>query len=89
MRLRVSVTPSPGTHFTAHVYGESSMCGSPDVSSTNHSGTEVASVWWGEDPLDILPNGVDDSQLITIEVRSTSLTCSPSAPYTLKIEGNK
>lgn len=89
MRLRVTLTSPPGTNYDLFLYGEDSVCGTPDAESTSSSTEDVVSVWWGEHPSDPFSNSVDDSQTVTLEVRAVSGTCSSDAPYTLTIEGNK
>ncbi len=87
LSLQAELTSPPGTNYDVYIYvGNTPMaqeCVVAKTSGTSTSGIDVATAAWEES------KGDDDSRWATIEVRYVSGTCNASAPWTLKVTGNK
>jgi hypothetical protein len=91
VKLRASATlDSPaGANFDLYLYVGSSgaqECSAVSAQSTGTSGTDTASVSFGESG--VLANGSKDSRYVTVEVRHVSGTCASNAKWTLSFKGN-
>ena len=100
-----SVTSPPGATFDvfAYVYtatalpdgGDFSDAGAPVdctnvvASSTRNGDVATVHVAWGETVDGGSANGLDDSRVVSLEVRSTSGGCSQDAPWSLVVHGNQ
>jgi hypothetical protein len=77
----------PGLNFDLYIYAGGAAlplaCGAPTKQSTT-TGDDVIEHAWGEG---LVPNGSDDSKLITIEVRHVSGACDPNKKFTLNVYG--
>ncbi|MBX3188089.1 MAG: hypothetical protein KF819_13790 [Labilithrix sp.] len=88
LAMKATLVSPAGTNFDLYLYqgGSSTLeCAAVARQSTT-TGTDTASLEFGESGL--LSNGSDDSRNITVEVRHVSGTCSPSAKWSLTINGN-
>jgi hypothetical protein len=77
----------PGVNFDLYIYaGQKSppLACSPVTRQSTSQGLDAVEYSWGEG---IIPNGSDDSRLITIEVRHVSGTCDPQKKWTLNVYG--
>ncbi len=60
-------------------------CTTPTGTATKTGNTEQLRITWGEGSV---ANGSDDSRDVSVEIRPTSTTCSPSAMWQLVVQGN-
>jgi hypothetical protein len=83
------LTSPPGVNFDLFIYEGNTnpplQCSSVKRQSTSTAALDEISHSWGEG---FIPNGSDDSKLITIEVRWVSGTCDPSKKWSLTVYGN-
>lgn len=83
------LTSPPGVNFDLYIYeGQTNpplQCSSVKRQSTSTAALDEISHSWGEG---FIPNGSDDSKLITIEVRWVSGTCDPGKKWSLTVYGN-
>ena len=90
MQLRTVLVSPAGTNFDLYVYragGSSGQeCSAVTKSSTLATGTDVASMEWGESGA--FSNGSDDDRTVSVEVRWVSGTCTAGAKWTLTVQGN-
>jgi hypothetical protein len=91
LNAHVSLTSPPGANFDLFLYVDtggsptSRACTTVSASSTNPTGADTASLNWGEGTI---PNGSDDTRIVSVEVRWISGTCSPGSKWTLTVSGN-
>lgn len=90
LRLRAQLVSPPGTNFDLFVYrpSDGKEC-SVVASQSTSTGTDSASIVFGEDEDDFFSNGSSDDQNVTVEVRHVSGTCSTGAKWTLTLNGNQ
>jgi hypothetical protein len=63
------------------------VCTPPTAKSQQQAGiSDTVSLIWGEG---LIPNGVDDSRTVNVEVRHISGPCGGTAKWTLVVQGNK
>jgi hypothetical protein len=60
-------------------------CTTPSGTTTKSGNIDNVRIQWGEGTI---PNGVDDSRNVSIEVRPISGPCSPSTPWQLIVTGH-
>ena len=92
LKVNVVLTSPTGANFDLFLYVDTGgsptdrACTTVSQSSTNASGTDNASLRWGEGS--IVPNGNDDTRIVTVEVRYISGNCAPGSKWTLTATGN-
>jgi hypothetical protein len=89
MHVLVRLNPPAGEDFDVFVYvnpdTDTLECASSSGVATTIGAMKQVRASWGED---VVPDGIDDSRDVSIEIRPRSATCAPGAQWQLVIQGN-
>lgn len=82
------VSPA-GANFDLYVYrsveGGASGCGGFSMQSTSAGSQDAVTMQWGEG---VVPNGLDDTVWVAVEIRAKDDMCAPPQEWTLTVTGN-
>lgn len=90
LKLTAKLTSPPGTNYDLFLYvpdGDTRECSAVSQQSTSTSGTDTASVTFGESGT--FANGSADDRTVTVEVRHVSGNCDASKKWSLTLDGNQ
>lgn len=89
LSMTATLTSPAGAQFDVLMYVNTGSdvieCTTPTGTSTKSGNTATLRISWGEGSI---ANGSDDSRTVSIEVRPSSTTCSPSSKWQLVVQGN-
>lgn len=89
LSVTATLTSPAGEQFDVLLYVNSGTdvieCTTPTGTSTKSGNTAQLRITWGEGSI---ANGADDSRTLSIEVRPSSTSCSPSSKWQLVVQGN-
>lgn len=89
MSFTVTLTSPAGANFDLYVYrgveGGNTGCNGLMQMSTNGGAQDAIAMNWGEG---LVPNGLDDSVWVAVEVRAKDDMCMPPQEWTLTVLGN-
>lgn len=90
LRVAAKLTFPPTVGFETFVYVNAASdvaaeCAIMTGTRTTVGNVQTVKAEWGEGTI---PNGLDDDRNVTIEVRPVGMNCSPSATWSLEVEGN-
>jgi hypothetical protein len=89
LSVTATLTSPASSPFDVFLYVNSGSdvieCTTPTGTAMRNGNTETLRISWGEGSI---ANGSDDSRTVSIEVRPTATTCSPSAQWQLVVQGD-
>jgi hypothetical protein len=89
LSFTATLTSPAGANFDLYVYrgieGGNTGCNGIMQQSTNAGAQDVVAMSWGEG---LVPNGLDDSAWVAVEIRAKNDMCAPPQQWTLVVRGN-
>jgi hypothetical protein len=89
LAITATLTVPAGEQFDVFLYVNTGSdvieCTTPTGTATKTGNTDQLRITWGEGSV---ANGSDDSRSVSIEIRPSSSTCSPSSKWQLVVQGN-
>lgn len=89
LRFTATLTSPGGANFDLYVYrgmeGGTTGCNGLLMQSTGAGPQDSVTMQWGEG---LVPNGLDDSAWVAVEIRAKDDQCAPPEEWTLTVTGN-